>query len=281
VDLDADGRMDFLSGSYDPGTLHLFRGKGDGTFAAIETLEDRQGRPILKMPESKEAVDSFGSWTAAVDWDDDGDLDLLVGTFEGTLFLRRNLGTREKPSFAAENEWVMVGEKALRVPGGEHCNPVVADWDGDGRWDLVCGAGDGGAYWYRNVGDEGAPRFEPPVSLVPKHEGIGYSEPLEPGQVPKPGIRSQIAVADHDGDGKLDLLLGDFCTYLELKDDLTAEQVAEFRRLYAQDLEDAKYLRGEMERTRAEYRERMEATGLPEAEWGKRGRRCGKSSTRR
>jgi hypothetical protein len=121
------------------------------------------------------------------------------------------------------------------------------------------------------VGDEGAPRFEPPVALVPKHEGIGYSEPLEPGQVPKPGIRSQIAVADHDGDGKLDLLLGDFCTYLELRDDLTAEQVAEFRRLYAQDLEDAKYLRGEMERTRAEYRERMEATGLPEAEWGEKG----------
>ncbi len=46
------------------------------------------------------------------------------------------------------NEWVMAGPKKLRVPGGEHANPVIVDWDGDGLWDMVSGAGDGGVYWY-------------------------------------------------------------------------------------------------------------------------------------
>ena len=110
------------------------------------------------------------------------------------------------------------------MPGGEHANPVIADWDGDGNWDIVTGTADGGVYWYRNAGRRGRPEFEAPVTLVAKHEGIGYSELLEPGRDPKPGIRSQIAVTDYDGDGKLDVLLGDFCTYLQMRTDLTPEQ---------------------------------------------------------
>src|SRR5205085_501896 len=114
-------------------------------------------------------VESFGSWMTLVDWDDDGDLDILVGTFEGTIFRRRNIGTRTKPIYATHNEWVTVGSKRLRVPGGAHATPVIADWDGDGRWDIITGSGDGGVYWYRNVGKQGEPKFDPPVALVAKH----------------------------------------------------------------------------------------------------------------
>ena len=53
------------------------------------------------------------------------------------------------------------------------------------------------------------------------------TEFLGTGEAPRPGIRSQIAVADYDGDGKLDLLLGDFCTYVEPRGDLTPEERGE------------------------------------------------------
>jgi hypothetical protein len=265
VDFDGDGTLDLVSGSYDPGELSLFRGRGRGEFAAAEVIKDKDGRPILKVPDQKDRVESFGSWTTLVDWDDDGDLDILVGSFDGLIFLRRNMGSRTKPAYATANEWVKVGAKALRVPGGEHANPVIADWDRDGHWDIVTGAADGGVYWYRNAGRRGHPEFQAPITLVAKHEGLGYSESLEAGQLPKPGIRSQIAVTDYDGDGELDVLLGDFCTYLHVRANLTPKERRAFAEIREKEAEATKYLRDSMERLRAKFKEDMK--GIPQSDW--------------
>ena len=138
-------------------------------------------------------------------------------------------------------------QAAARCPAVLHANPVIADWDGDGRWDIITGSADGGVYWYRNVGKRGRPQFAPPVALIPKHEGIGYSELLDAGQEPRPGIRSQIAVVDYDGDGKLDILLGDFCTYLHVKNDLTSRQRREFEATRDRQDRAARQLRDQMD----------------------------------
>ena len=254
-----------ISGSYDPGDLHLFRGLGKGQYAASEVIKDKSDRPILKVPDQKEPVESFGSWTTLVDWDDDGDLDILVGTFHGNIFLRRNEGTRAKPAYATANEWLKVGDKFLRVPGGGHANPVMADWDGDGLWDLITGSSDGGIYWYRNAGKRGQPAWEAPITLVAKHEGFGYDEILQPGETPRPGIRSQIAVTDSNQDGKLDLLLGDFCTYLHVKADLTPEQKTQFAELHRRENEATRFLRDALDAVRARYKEDMK--GVPLSQW--------------
>ncbi|MFV1967885.1 MAG: FG-GAP repeat domain-containing protein [Pirellulaceae bacterium] len=254
-----------ISGSYDPGELYLFRGLGGGKFAAREVICDKSGKPIVKVPNQKDPVESFGSWMTLVDWDDDGDLDVLVGTFEGMMFLRRNEGNRTQPEYATENEWVMVGQKRLRVPGGEHATPVTADWNGDGRWDILTGNASGGVYWYRNVGEKCRPEFVPPIALVPKHEGIGYSELLDVGQEPRPGIRSQIAVTDYDGDGKLDILVGDFCTYLHVKESLTSEQRRQFKATQARQQAAAEQLRSSMDTLRERWQEMMK--DVPKSEW--------------
>jgi hypothetical protein len=100
---------------------------------------------------------------------------------------------------------------------------------------------------------------------VPKHEGLGYSELLDPERGPKPGIRSQIAVTDYDGDGKLDVLLGDFCTYLHLKKDLTPEQRREFEAVREKQDKAVKQIRDGMDALRARYKELMK--GVPQSDW--------------
>jgi hypothetical protein len=232
VDFDADGIDDLISGSYDPGEIYLFRGEGKGKFKTRETIKDKSGKPVLRKPDQEVSVESFGSWPAMVDWDGDGDLDLLFGGFDGTLNLRINEGTRKAAVFATHNTVVSAGGKPLQIPDG-HCTPVIADWDGDGRWDILSGAATGAVYWFRNVGKPGCPEFAAAEELLPAHKGIGYSEFLDTDEESRPGIRSQIDVADYNGDGKLDLLVGDFCTYISPRENLSKaerEEVADLRR---------------------------------------------------
>jgi hypothetical protein len=228
VDFDGDGILDMVSGSYDPGTFHLFRGKGKGEFHVGEIIKDKTGKPVLTHPEQTQNWESFGSWLAVVDWNNDGALDLVLGSYEGEIFVRLNEGTRTKPAYATKNIRVQADGKDLLVPGG-HATPVIADWDGDGLWDILTGSANGGVYWYRNIGKLGAPKFAAAVTLVPPHKGSGYEEFLDTGAEPVPGIRSQIAVADVNGDGKLDLIVGDFCSTVSPRKNLTAEERKEMQ----------------------------------------------------
>ena len=55
-----------------------------------------------------------------------------------------------------------------------HAAPAVADWDGDGRWDILSGSDSGAVYFCRNTGEPGATRFDEPEVLIPPHKGGGY-----------------------------------------------------------------------------------------------------------
>lgn len=231
MDYDGDGIPDMVTGCYDPGEIYVFRGKGDGTFHARQTLCDKKGKPIVRNPDQTESWESFGSWLALVDWTGSGKLDIVLGGYDGVMYLRLNEGTHTKPAYAEKNIVIQADGKDMKVHA--HATPVVCDWDGDGRWDLLSGSDDGGVYWWRNIGTSKEPKFEAMRTLVPPHQGVGYSEFLDANESFRPGIRSQIAVGDWDGDGKLDLLVGDFCTYVRPRTDLTSKErqrLAEIRK---------------------------------------------------
>jgi hypothetical protein len=230
-DLDGDGLRDMLVNSYDPGHAYLFRGRRGDEFAARDELVDKTGKPIRSSTAQEQDHQAFGSFYEAVDWDDDGDLDLLIGCFGGDLRLRINEGAVTRPAFAAENVPVKAGGAGLRVKG--HLCPVVADWDGDGLWDVIAGSDDGSVTWFRNTGRKGAPAFAAGETLVERHDGTGFNVVLWDKDKAVPGIRSQPEVTDHNGDGKLDLLVGDFYTAYDLKPGLTEAQKQEVGEMLA------------------------------------------------
>ena len=75
-----------------------------------------------------------------------------------------------------------------------------------GAYNLLVGMGDGSVVWYRNTGAAGKPEFAKGETIVQKSPfGLRY-ENSKPGQW---GARVKICATDFDGDGRLDLLLGD------------------------------------------------------------------------
>jgi hypothetical protein len=215
VDFDGDGILDVLSGSW-PGELYFFRGLGKGQFEAGVTIKNKSGKPIK--------VDN-ASTVFAADWNGDGLLDLLVGSIEGYSYLILNEGSRRKHAFGAPTKLIAAG-KPIKAGMGDS-QPVAADWDGDGLLDLLLGAGDGSVHWFRNAGTRTEPKLAAAQALLPASK---LAADYGPGRGIQRGMRSKICVADWNGDGVPDLMVGEFSMTAGPARKLTDAQKSAYRR---------------------------------------------------
>ena len=100
----------------------------------------------------------------ALDWDKDGDIDLVVGQEDGRVALVEN--TRQvidgMPQFLSAK---FFRQQADEFKFGAIVTPFSFDWDNDGDEDLICGNTAGYIGFIDNLDDGDSPRWAAPVYL--------------------------------------------------------------------------------------------------------------------
>ena len=276
MDIDGDGHIDILSGSYSrmendmAGLFHVFRGKKGGGFGKAEVLKGTDGKPlIIPGDQEKTLVEKICTRPFAVDLDGDGNLDLVVGNFGGTFYVFKGKG---KGQFDPKPEMLLAGKDPLRVKGG-HSDPFVIDLDGDGDLDIVSGSSDGGVYWAENIAGKGKPpvfaQFRPLIKPPEiKKQTTQRATTVKEEDLKGPTRATRVWVADVNGDGKLDLLVGDSVTLTAPAKGLTEaemkKQLEQWEKDFSAAAEAMRKAKGETEEKKAReeynkvYRRRSE-----------------------
>jgi hypothetical protein len=156
------------------------------------------GAAEATTPEFASPFNPFGlgevgdvSRPALGDLDGDGDLDALIGELEGNTLFFENTGSVTAPAFAAP----LTNPFGL-ADVGYVSSPALADLDGDGDLDALIGEYYGNTLFFRNTGSATAPAFAAPQTNPFALADVGYL--------------SRPTLADLDGDGDLDVLIGEW-----------------------------------------------------------------------
>jgi len=176
------------------GDMDLIVGDEDGRVALIEHTRDvKDGMPQFLPPRyfRQEADEvKFGALATpySVDWDHDGDEDLIVGNTAGHIGFIENLDGGDPPTWAAP-KYLEANGKMIRILAGYagsikgpseakwgYTTLSVVDWDHDGLLDLVVNDIWGKVHWYRNKGPAENPKLAEAQSVQIRWDG----EPIKP-----------------------------------------------------------------------------------------------------
>ena len=205
ADFDRDGDLDLITGEFRD-SFTFFENIGtrrEPKYAPGRQLQNATGSPLL--------MDLQMITPTPIDWNRDGNVDLVVGDEDGRVALIEHTGKLADglPIFEPPRYFQ---QEADNVKFGALATPVGFDWDGDGDWDLLSGNTAGYIGFIENLSGPGVER---PKWAAPKYLEAGGSRiRLQAGtngsiQGPceaKWGYTT-LSVSDWDQDGLADLVV--------------------------------------------------------------------------
>ncbi len=220
------------------GDLDLIVGDEDGRVAFVENTGKLAERaPVFAQPVYfKQEADTLKCGALAtpfgVDWDGDGDTDIVSGNTAGYVEFFENLSGPKvaQPKWAAPSRLEVDGKpfRIMAGPNGSIQGPAeakwgyttlnVADWDADGLPDIVLNSILGDVVWLRNNGTRTAPKLATPQPIEVEWNGAqpalawGWRKPSGSNLLTQ--WRTTPVVADLNRDGLPDLTMLDQEGYL-------------------------------------------------------------------
>ncbi len=203
ADFDGDGDLDLLCGEFLDGFTY-FQNTGsrkDPVYAAAKRVQAADGNPLV--------MDLQMITPTCIDWDRDGDLDIICGDedgrvafIEGSGAVKDDVPVFEKPRYFQQ--------EADTLKFGALATPFAFDWDGDGDEDILCGNTAGYIGYFQNLGGGANPKWAAPELMTdPGGKAIrilaGPNGSIQGPCEAKWGYTT-LSVADWDGDGKPDVI---------------------------------------------------------------------------
>ncbi len=200
-DFDNDGDLDIICGEF----VDKFT-----WFENIGTREKPEytGGKYLKNSDGIITMDLEMILPTSLDWDKDGDIDLIVGDEDGRVAFMENTGKIKNRMPVFENPKYFQ-QKAEHVKFGALVTPFSTDWDDDGDEDLICGNSAGYIGFIENLDGGETPKWAAP-QLLEAGKNIIRIQAGENGSIQGPCESkwgyTTLSVEDWNHDGLKDIL---------------------------------------------------------------------------